>query len=114
MKEKLDILKKLEQDLISPEEAQKALKALKEKVQTRGKTFKVLIQSGDGDNVNIQIPLNLAKMFLAGKKSFVKSKSLSDYDLDFEEIMEILESGHVGEIVNIQSADGDHVRIVVE
>ncbi len=117
MNERLEILRKLENDEISPEEAQKKLQELKrakEVATVKGKTFKIQILSNDGDTVNVQIPLNLARMFLKGKKPFMKSTNLGQYDIDLDEVVDILDSGLVGEIVNIQSADGDRVRIVVE
>ena len=112
MKERLEILRQLENSEISPEEAQRKLKALKEASKptlNKGKTFKIQIHSGDGDVVNVQVPLNLARMLLKGKKPF-----MGDFDINFEEVVDILDSGSIGEIVNIESADGDRVKIVVE
>ena len=117
MKERLEILRKLENNEITPEEAQQQLQALKkpkEVTQSKAKTFKIQIMSNDGDLVNVQIPLNLARLFLRGKKPLIANANLAQYDIDFEEVVDILDSGLVGEIVNIESADGDRVKIIVE
>jgi hypothetical protein len=37
-----------------------------------------------------------------------------DFDIDVDELIEMINSGIVGEIVNVKSADGDIVRILVE
>ncbi len=117
MKERLEILRKLENSEITPEEAQKQLHALKkanEITASKAKIFKIQIMSSDNDIVNVQIPLNLARLFLKGKKPLMANANLAQYDIDFEEVVDILDSGLVGEIVNIESADGDRVKIIVE
>ncbi len=115
MNDKLRILELLDSDQITPEEAKTRLKALKEKTVSNVKrTFKVDISSSDGDKVNIQIPLNFARMFLKGKKHFIKNDKFQNLDINFEEVLEMLDSGQIGELINIESADGDKVKIRVE
>ena len=40
--------------------------------------------------------------------------NLDSSDIDIDALLEMINAGVVGEIVNIESADGDNVRIVVE
>ena len=80
--------------------------------------FKIRILSSDGDKVNVQIPLEFAKMVLKspGKKGIPKLNKLKeiDPDFDFSAIVDMIEAGTVGKLVDIQSNDGDIVEIVVE
>ena len=120
MKEKLTILDQLEKKEITAEEAEKRLEALRSKTEVAevrgraGKSLKVIVRSSDGDNVNIQLPVNFARLILKGQKKFVKHSSLDNLDIDLEEVFDMVESGVIGELVNIESADGDTVKIFVE
>lgn len=127
MDSKLEILNDLDNDKITAAEAQSRLKALREanqpkqEVQTVEPTvrrkahfIKIKIDSNDGDKVNVQVPLQFAKLILKGSSKFVKNTSLEDYDIDPLQVLEMVESGIVGELVNIESADGDRVKIYVE
>ncbi len=56
---------------------------------------------------------------MAAVKIFVKSGSMAFgnkamEDIDFNQIIDLAEQGMVGELVTVDSADGDHVHIVVE
>ena len=44
----------------------------------------------------------------------MKIDQLNDFDLDIDMILELIESGSLGKIVDIESADGDKVEIVIE
>jgi|AntRauTorcE11898_2_1112593.scaffolds.fasta_scaffold00058_48 hypothetical protein len=124
--EKLKILQMIEKGTISPKEGSELLKALKEDPQKDKKLpkkrafkmFKIRILSSDGDKVNVQIPLEFAKMVLKspGKKGIPKLNKLKeiDPDFDFSAIVDMIEAGTVGKLVDIQSNDGDIVEIVVE
>lgn len=124
--EKLKILQMIEKGTISPQEGSELLKALKSDTQNKikppkknaFKMFKIRILSSDGDKVNVQIPLEFAKMVLKspGKKGIPKLDKLKeiDPDFDFSSIVDMIEAGTVGKLVDIQSNDGDIVEIVVE
>ncbi|MFW5838466.1 MAG: hypothetical protein ACOCP4_07275 [Candidatus Woesearchaeota archaeon] len=127
MDSKLEILNDLDNDKITAAEAQSRLKALRElnqpkhEVQEEGPTIKrkarfikIKIDSNDGDKVNVQVPLQFAKFILKGSSQFIKNTSLEAYDINPIEVLEMVESGIVGELVNIESAEGDKVKIYVE
>jgi len=137
--EKLQILKMLEEKKISVEQAEKLLKAVDaadtktemrkpavpavpvpaEKAEIGGKLkgkFKVVVESSDGDNVVITLPLMLAKLAMnmmpKNKMAEIKSEGI-----DLEQIVTNIESfvDMVDEdIVNVESANGDVVRIYIE
>ena len=122
MNDKLRILEMIENKTITAAEGAELLKALDQVEGTAVikpkkeafKMFKIKILSGDGDKVNVQIPIEFAKVALRSGKGFMKMDQIEDLDLDIEQILEMIDSGMLGEIVNIESADGDTVRIVIE
>jgi hypothetical protein len=122
MDEKLKILEMVENKTITPAEGAELLKALnkpKEKNSLKPKKeafkmFKVKVLSSDGDKVNIQIPIEFAKTALRSGKGFMKVDQIENLDIDFDQIIEMIEQGVDGKLVDIQSADGDIVEIVIE
>ncbi len=122
--EKLKILDMIENGTISPKEGSELLKAIDEQptkdIATKKeafKMFKIRILSADGDKVNVQIPLEFAKIALRNKRGIPKlgdKLDKLDVDLDFDQILDMIESGTRGKIVDIQSGDGDIVEIVIE
>ena len=78
------------------------------------KMFKIKVISADGDKVNVQIPIEFAKVALKSGKGYMKLDQIEDLDLDIEAILDMVDSGMLGEIVNVESADGDLVKIVIE
>ena len=79
--------------------------------------FRIRIIDGhDGDTVNVNLPLALVKVFVDKETGKVKmldgNKSLES--IDFRQLIDLVEQGVLGEIVNINSADGDKISIVVE
>jgi hypothetical protein len=78
------------------------------------KMFKIKVISADGDKVNVQIPVEFAKIALTSGKGFMKFDQIDDLNLDIDAILEMIESGMLGELVDVESADGDIVKIVIE
>jgi hypothetical protein len=126
MNEKMKILEMLEKGTITPEEAADLLSALetseisvfKTSSQPSARMFKIQIISSDGDKVNVQIPLEFAKIAMRSQKqglllSHAKLNNMN-VDVDWDLIMKMIDDGVIGELVNIESADGDIVRIVIE
>jgi hypothetical protein len=117
--ERMKILELLSKKVISAEEAEKLLSALNEdnnqvqrvEKKSQFRMLKILVDSADGDNVNIQIPIEFAKLLKT--KKFMNLNS-NDFDLDIDELIDMIQTGAHGELVNITSADGDKVKIVVE
>jgi transcriptional regulator with XRE-family HTH domain len=77
--------------------------------------LKIKISSTDGDKVNVNLPM---PFIFACINSAVKLPSLNGSDalnsIDFKEIINLVEQGVVGELVSIDSADGDTIKIFVE
>lgn len=77
--------------------------------------FRVRVLSTDGDKVNVNLPLSLIKMFSATDADMLKinGKDLLN-GIDIEQLIRLAESGVLGKLVEIESADGDLVEVFVE
>ena len=77
--------------------------------------LRIRVDSSEGDKITVNLPMGLVK---AGIKLGMKMPQVSGNealkDIDFEEVLHLVEEGLVGEIVTVDSADGDHIRIFVE
>ncbi|AIO18450.1 hypothetical protein KQ51_00570 [Candidatus Izimaplasma bacterium HR1] len=122
MNDKLRILEMIENKTITAAEGAELLKALDQN-ETKAiirpkkeafKMFKIKVLSADGDKVNVQIPIEFAKVALSSGKGFMKMDQIEGLDLDFEQILNMIDTGMLGKIVDVESADGDIVEIVIE
>ncbi len=76
--------------------------------ERKPKKIIVKVNSKDGDNVNLNLPYRVAR-------SFLKSEGNSALkDIDLEAVFEAAEQGCFGTIIDVKSADGDVVQIIVE
>ncbi|MCH5159383.1 MAG: helix-turn-helix transcriptional regulator [Clostridiales bacterium] len=77
--------------------------------------FRIKVNSNEGDKVNVNIPLALAKVFLeAGEVSFPQVNGQDVLSkIDFRKLFELVEQGVVGKLVDIES-EGNLVEIWVE
>ena len=75
-----------------------------------------VLDAEDGDTVNINLPLALIRVCANkedGKiKLFDGNKNLEG--IDFNQLVELVEQGVVGELITVDSINGDKVRIFVE
>lgn len=136
MNEKTKILEMLENGKINVEEAERLLAAVEDvkpsgekKHKTKNAEAKVILKNGklkgklkivvdskDGDNVRVTIPLKLAKSI---NKFLPKEalESMTEEGINIETIMASIEDSidEIDEdIVNVTSSDGETVRIFIE
>ena len=80
-------------------------------------TMRVHVQSAEGDKVKVNLPMSLVKVCLeVGVQiapNFVDGIDALK-DLNFGKIMELAEHGLVGTLIEVESANGDIVEVVVE
>ena len=80
------------------------------------KMFRIIVDSVDGDKVNVQFPVGAIKKILkvTGKLP-IADKDLQGVDLEqmMEAISECLDEEIEGDFVNVNAADGTTVRVYV-
>ncbi|HOW37920.1 MAG TPA: hypothetical protein P5154_05680 [Candidatus Izemoplasmatales bacterium] len=122
--ERMKVLELLSKGTITAEEAESLLSAMGDAVpetpapvvvvsdkKAPFRMLKIYVDSADGDVVKIQLPIEFAKLLKSGKFNI---DQLDDMNIDIDSIIAMVNSGAIGELVNVESADGDVIRIVVE
>ena len=77
--------------------------------------LRIIVNSSDGDKVRVNLPMPLVKLSLEMGMNF---SQVSDNDalknIDVGQILRLVEKGVIGKLVEVESAKGDIVDIVVE
>lgn len=119
------ILKMVEEGKIDSEKGAELIDALDGKEESSAvctsnlpegyanKMLKIKVNSADGDNVNINVPVKVIKA-LGGAVNKIPGLNKEVDGVDMEVIMGALDAGMEGKIVDVHSADGDIVEIVIE
>ena len=80
--------------------------------------LRVKVLSADGDKVRINLPLSLVKLAMEIGVDVVPNVGGDNAQMlnsiDMEKVVKMVEQGLVGKLVEIESADGDIVEVVVE
>lgn len=71
--------------------------------------MRIVVDSSDGDKVRINLPLAVIKM---GADTGISIDALKGIDL--QKVIELAEKGVLGKLVEVESSDGDTVKIFVE
>lgn len=129
MKEEISrVLTMVQEGKIDAEKASELIQVLKEKAETEenhlekptkylDKTLKVRVVSAENDNVTVNLPLKLVKVVLMAGHSIAASIPQSEKyvkDIDINLILEAIENELDGQIVDIKSANGDTVSVIIE
>ncbi len=106
-------------NLLSKEDAIEVVQLPKEERKNiNHMLLKVIVNSNDGDKVRINLPLSIIVAALNAGVSIpqVSGNKNNDIlkDIDFREIIHLVEQGVIGKLVEVESADGDIVEVVVE
>lgn len=81
------------------------------------KMLKIRVVSAENDNVTVNLPLKLVKVVLMAGHSIASSIPESEKyvkDIDINMILEAIENELDGQIVDIKSANGDIVSVIIE
>lgn len=100
--------KKDEKPLVSivPEEKRKEIKDMMLKIQ---------VNSANGDKVKINLPLTLIEAAVEmGMEMPEVSSNINLSNIDFAKILNLVKKGAVGNLLEVESSDGDTVCIFVE
>lgn len=77
--------------------------------------LRIYVNSTDGDKVRVNLPMSLVKVGLEiGVDMTAASGTDAMKNVDLNKIVELVEQGAVGKLVEVESSDGDTVEIVVE
>lgn len=90
---------------------------LKKEVPYGNKMLKIRVTSEEGDNVNVNLPINLVKAVLkVGTNIAERIPEAEKYvkDINVDLLIEAIENELDGQIVDITSANGDKVFVVIE
>lgn len=76
--------------------------------------LKVLVNDAGGDIIKVNLPISLVRVGLEmGMQAQVSGHSALK-DVDWDSLLQMVENGVVGRLVEIQCADGDYIEITVE
>ncbi len=123
--ERLKILELLQEGKITPDQAEALLTALTLSPRPEAPTaptaptlkkqqfrmLRITVDSHQGDKVRVNVPIEFAKLLKKGKFGNV---NLDEFEIDIDSILDMINQGAEGEIVSVDSVDGDKVRITVE
>ncbi len=77
--------------------------------------LRIIVDSADGDKVRVNLPMALVKVAIElGMEMPQVSGNNSLKNIDFKQIFDLVSHGAIGNLVEVESADGDTVRIFVE
>jgi len=76
--------------------------------------IKLRVHSSDGDRVSMNIPVALAAMFASSDGKINISGNSPINNIDFKQVIALIQSGVIGHLMEVRSADGDIVDIDVE
>lgn len=77
--------------------------------------LRIVVDSADGDKVRVNIPMALVQVALdMGMEMPQVSGNAALKSIDLAQIVELVRQGAVGYLVEVESSDGDVVRIYVE
>lgn len=129
MEEKLRILKMVEEGTVTAEQAARLLDALGDgyaqpdggvlcmKEDYDRKMFRIIVDSAQGDKVNVQLPVSaIRRLMNATGKLPISEEKLQGFDLTemMEAVSACLDEEIEGDFVNVEAADGTTVRIFVD
>ena len=78
-------------------------------------TLRVVVDSADGDKVRVNLPLALVQIVMeTGMQMPQINGNAALQGIDWKQIMELISQGAVGNLVEVESSDGDVVKIFVE
>ena len=84
--------------------------------------LRVIVESADGDHVRVNLPMALVKVAIETGMAMPKvNAKINDKlggdalsGIDFAQILKMVELGAIGNLVEVESSDGDVVKVYVE
>jgi transcriptional regulator with XRE-family HTH domain len=87
-----------------------------ERKDIKDMVLRIVVSSAENDNVRVNIPLSLVKVGVDAGLNMAQITSGNEAlkNIDLGKILELVEQGVIGNLVEVESAEGDTVRIFVE
>ncbi len=103
-------------ELFKNEEVQSKVKYEKtEKVNENELVLRVYVDTVHGDDIKVNLPYLLVKELInVGKDISFMFTGIDLSGVNFESIFKMVEMGVLGEIVTVETQNGDDIRVVVE
>ena len=76
--------------------------------------FRIICDSADGDRIRVNLPMAAVRAIFNNDSVRLFSGNKALEAIDFNQVFALVEQGVIGELVSVDSADGDHVIITVE
>ena len=77
--------------------------------------LRIVVDSADGDKVRVNLPMALVQLAMEmGMEMPQVSGNDALKDIDWAQVMELVRHGVMGNLIEVESADGDILRIFVE
>ncbi|MFF2456786.1 MULTISPECIES: hypothetical protein [Peribacillus] len=122
------VLTMVQEGKIDANKGSELIQVLKEKEETGNKLFekptkyldktlKIRVVSAENDNVTVNLPIKLVKVVLMAGHSIAASIPQSEKyvkDININLIIEAIENELDGQIVDIKSANGDTVSVIID
>ena len=78
-------------------------------------TLRIYVRSVAGDRVKVNLPMSLVKVCVElGVEVAASGNGDAMKNIDFDRIIALVERGAIGKLVEVESAEGDTVEVVVE
>lgn len=91
------------------------LESVQQRKDIKDMMLRIVVDSADGDKVRVNFPLSLVQLAVdTGMELPQISGKETLSSIDLKQILELVSHGVVGNLVEVDSADGDVVRIFVE
>ena len=91
---------------LAPEDQRKDIKDM---------VLRIVVDSADGEKVRVNLPMALVQLAMEmGMEMPQVSGNDALKDIDWAQVMELVRHGAMGNLIEVESADGDIVRIFVE
>lgn len=117
----MKVLKMLEEGKIDAQKAGELIEVLNASknnapaVINSDKMLKIRVNSQNGDNVNINVPVKFIRTIGGAIKRIPKVEGVEGIeDIDIQAILQAVSDGLDGKIVDVKSEKGDNVEIIVE
>ncbi len=77
--------------------------------------LRIVVESSQGDNVRVNLPMGLVPVALEMGMEIPQISGISSLqNIDLNQVVHLVHQGFVGNLVEVESSDGDTVRIFVE